>query len=83
MRPYLLFLLLILSLGCPKDPKQDMAPQDMAPIDFKQVVDLSSDGPVCPQHKMCGQDSDCQETLCNGSCIGGECIWGVFPAKEK
>jgi len=69
MRSYLIFLLMLLCLGCP--PKNPMP------------TDMSLDMPAtCTEHKMCGQDVDCQETVCKGSCIGGECVWNVFPVKE-
>jgi hypothetical protein len=68
MKPYLLFLLMLLCLGCP--PKNPM-PADMS-LDMQDMsLDMVT---VCTPHKQCGQDADCQETICKGSCIGGECV---------
>lgn len=45
------------------------------------MLDKSNDM-VC-EYRLCHQDSDCIKgtaSTCNGSCIGGVCVWGVFPA---
>lgn len=65
IRIILLAFLFFLAIGCPRNPPgTDMNPsRDMSP-------DMQ-----CPSHKLCGQDIDCKDTICQGVCIGGECVW--------